>query len=220
MKYLIFLIACAGVTALCYTFNAEKTEEIRIEALRADSLHRADSLDHLLLMDKATAAKEFCIKKNYNTDFCMLINMHMHSGLSRFFIWDMKNNMAVDSGLVSHGCGNNPWGRDYSKTNPVFSNVYESHCSSLGKYKIGSRGYSNWGIHVNYSLYGLDSTNSNANGRNICIHGWEMVEDIETFPDGTPEGWGCTAVSNAFMQRLDDKMQTAKKPVLLWIFNE
>lgn len=184
----------------------------------ADSLKMADSIEQQKLIVKAAEAFDFCKKKKMNTDFCLLLNYHKHSGLTRFYVWDFKLQKPIDSGMVSHGCGPNLWGHDDSKTNPVFSNVFESHCSSIGKYKIGVRGYSNWGIHVNYAMHGLDSTNSNSFGRQICMHSWEMVNDIESYPDGTPEGWGCAAVSNAFMTRLDALLKEQDVPVLLWGF--
>jgi len=210
----IILFACS----FCEN-NSAGNNSISKQAI-ADSLHIADSIAYLQLISKATEAFDFCESKNYNTDFCLLINMSVHSGLTRFYVWDFDLHKPVDSGLVSHGCGTSPWGLDQSKTNPVFSNVYESHCSSVGKYKIGDRGYSNWGIHINYAMHGLDSTNSNSFGRQICMHSWDMIGEMETYPAGTPEGWGCAAVSNSFMQRLDDKLKTVKTPVLLWIFYE
>ena len=188
------------------------------EKTEADSLFKADSLEKIKLAAKAQEAFKFCTSHSYNTDFCLLLNFHVHSGLTRFYVWDFKLNQPVDSGLVSHGCGTNPWGYDYSKTNPQFSNVYESHCSSLGKYKIGDRGYSSWGIHVNYAMHGLDTTNNNSYGRLICMHSWDMVSENEIYPYGTPEGWGCAAVADGFMIRLDEKLKEVKRPVLLWIF--
>lgn len=168
---------------------------------------------------KGDAAREYCRAKGFNTSYCFLVNMGKHSGLKRFYIWDFKQHLATDSGLVSHGCGNAPWSGDETKTNPVFSNTPDSHCSSLGKYKIGKRGYSNWGIHVNYKLHGLDATNSNAYKRIIVLHSWEAVTEEEVFPHGTPEGWGCPAVSNKFMEKLDSLIQSSHKPILLWMYS-
>lgn len=153
-----------------------------------------------------------------DTTFCLLADMQMHSGKVRFFVWDFQQQMVTDSGMVSHGCGKNPWGKTRTKTNPVFSNTDGSHLTSLGKYKIGKRNYSEWGIHVNYLLYGLEPSNNNAQKRTIVLHSWDDVPEAEVFPDGTPEGWGCPAVNNELMKRLDEKLQTAKQPVLLWQF--
>lgn len=174
-----------------------------------------DKLSH-----KAKTAFEYCKTNGLNTEFCILIDMSIHSGKKRMFIWNFNTQNISNASLCSHGCCDKTWGSDDTKINPKFSNVSESHCSSLGKYKIGKRGYSNWGIHVNYKLHGLESTNKNAFKRNIVLHSWEMVSEEEIFPNGTPEGWGCPAVSNAFMKKtLDLKLKDVKTPPLLWIFN-
>ena len=167
---------------------------------------------------KANAALKFCKGNNYNTKYCYLVDMSIHSGKNRFFIWDFKSKAISDSGLVSHGCCDNIWSLDETKENPVFSNVPESHCSSLGKYKIGKRGYSSWGINVNYKLHGLDKTNSKAYDRIIVLHSWDAVSDEEVYPAGTPEGWGCPAVSNSKMEKIDEMLKKSDHPVLLWIY--
>lgn len=170
------------------------------------------------LQKKAKEAQEYCKEKGLNTDYCILIDMNIHSGKKRLFVYQFKTHTIVESGLCSHGCCDHEWGEDQSKIWPKFSNVHESHCSSLGKYKIGARGYSNWGIHVNYKMHGLEATNSNAFDRIIVLHSWEMVTDAEVYPEGTAEGWGCPAVSNAQMRRLDTLLQKSDKPVLMWIY--
>jgi hypothetical protein len=67
-------------------------------------------------------------------------------------------------------------------------------------------------------MHGLEATNNNALSREIVLHGWDAISDHEIYPDGTPEGWGCPAVSNTFMTTLDRILKDRKKPVLLWIF--
>ncbi len=170
------------------------------------------------LKSKASEALEFCKKNNLNTEYCFLIDMSIHSGKNRLFVYNFKNNSITHKGLCSHGCCDQPWGTDATKTNPTFSNTNNSHCSSLGKYKIGKRGYSNWGINVNYKLHGLEKSNSNAYSRIIVLHSWKMVPKKEIFPSGTPEGWGCPAVSNNLMKQLDKLLKKSKTPTLLWIY--
>jgi len=170
------------------------------------------------LEEKAKEAFKYCTDNNMNTGFCILIDMSIHSGKERFIVWDFNKNSIIRQGLVSHGCGNEPWGADYTKEEPVFSNTPESHLSSLGKYAIGSRAWSNWGIHVKYWLKGLESTNSNAVKRVIVLHGWDDVSDNPTFPNGTPEGWGCPAVSNNMMKYLDSLLKNEPKQTLFWIY--
>lgn len=178
-----------------------------------------NSTELFRLKQKGKDASEFCKKNNYNPDFCILIDMAQHSGKNRAFIWDMKKSEIIASSLCAHGCGTNPWSGTYTKEKPVFSNVPDSHCTSLGKYKIGKRGYSAWGINVNYLLHGLESTNNNALKREIVLHSWQDVPETEVYPAGTPEGWGCPAVANNFMKIADQKIKASGKPVLLWIFN-
>lgn len=81
--------------------------------------------------------------------------------------------------MVSHGCGPLPWGQDYSKEKAVVSNTPDSHLSSVGKYHIAERGYSNWGINIKYTLDGKESTNNKARERYIVLHSWEQVADVE-----------------------------------------
>ena len=164
-------------------------------------------------------AKKFCEMKNMNSDFFIFIDMRIHSGKKRFFVWDFKSEKIIHSFLVSHGCGKNPWSSDESKDSPSFSNTLESHCSSLGKYKIGKRGYSNWGVHIKYLLHGLEKSNSNALKRDIVFHSWNAIADNEVFPSGTPEGWGCPAISNKNFIILDKLLKKSEKPSLMWIYN-
>jgi len=171
-----------------------------------------------LLEKKAKEAYEYCSKENLNTNYCILVNMNIHSGKNRLYVWDFTTNSIVKTGLCSHGCCDSAWGEDETKQDPQFSNIHESHCSSLGKYKIGKRGYSNWGIHVNYKLHGLEKSNTNAYDRFIVLHSWKMIGDQETFPEGTAEGWGCPAVSNKLMKYLDKTFKKITKAPLFWIY--
>jgi hypothetical protein len=167
---------------------------------------------------KATEALKFCEAENFNKDFCILIDMSLHSGVKRFIVWDFKKNKISNSFLVGHGCGNNPWNNDFSKKNPKFSNIDGSHCSSLGKYKIGERAHSDWGVNIKYILHGLEPTNSNAFKRFIVFHSWEVVSDQEVYPNGTPEGWGCPTISNNSFKIIDPLLKSSSKPVLMWIY--
>lgn len=177
-----------------------------------------NSLVHL--ENKKTEALAFCKQKGFNQHFCVLVDMSIHSGKKRLFIWDFSGDSLLLSCLVGHGCCDNNWGADDSKDAPKFSNIPNSHCSSLGKYKIGERAYSDWGIHIKYLLHGLESTNSNALSRYIVLHAWEQVTDDEIYPSGTSEGWGCPTVSNNAMRKIDALLKEEKLPTLFWIYNQ
>lgn len=182
------------------------------------SASQKPKINMALIETKAKEALSFCKENNYNQDFCILIDMSIHSGLNRFFVYDFNKGKATMSMLVGHGCGNYPWSQDWSKDSPSFSNEDGSHKSSLGKYKIGSRAWSDWGINVKYVLHGLEKTNSNAQKRYIVFHSWEKVPEKEIYPDGTAEGWGCPTISNSNMRMIDPMLKASKKPVLMWIY--
>jgi hypothetical protein len=177
-------------------------------------------LDLVKTKKKAQEALEFCRSKKMNTDFCILIDMSLHSGVNRFVIWDFKEEKISGQHLVGHGCGNNTWSSDESKEDPTFSNEDGSHLSSLGKYKLSGRGHSDWGINVKYLMHGLEETNSNAIKRFIVFHSWNLMSDKEVFPKGSPEGWGCPTISNNAMRKIDPMIEKSEKPVLMWIYNE
>ena len=210
MKSIIFLfILSISYFMFSCTTSAQNTELIAKE--KEDLFPKTNQ--------KAKEALVYCQTNKFNTDFCILIDMRVHSGLKRFFVWDFNKDTITHSFLVSHGCGSNPWATDYTKENPVFSNEDGSHSSSLGKYKIGQRAYSNWGVHIKYVLHGLDKTNSNALARYIVFHSWEETPNEEIYPDGTPEGWGCPTLSNENFQLIDPILKKSEKPVLMWVYN-
>ena len=167
---------------------------------------------------KAKQSLTLCRQRGYNTRYCILIDMSLPSGVKRFAVWDFKKNDTLLTGLVSHGCGRNPWSGVWSKDKPAFSNLDGSHCTALGKYEIDNRAYSAWGIHEKYYLTGLESTNNNALARQIVFHSWEQVAENNVYPNGTPEGWGCPAISNNTMKVVDALLRKQKKRMLMWVY--
>lgn len=166
---------------------------------------------------KHNQALDFCQKNGYNPDYYFLVDMSIHSGKNRFFIYDFKQQKITDKKLVTHGsCDQLEPNNDKWET-AKFSNANNSHCTALGKYKIGKRDYSGWGIKVKYWLHGLEPTNANAEKRVVVLHSWSAVSDEEVYPNYSPLSWGCPAVSDEFMRSLDVKLQASQKPVLLWI---
>ena len=162
-------------------------------------------------------ALSYCKTNGFNQDFYFLLDFSVHSGKNRFYVYDFKTNTIVNQNVVTHGsCDvfqDNP--EKYKKAK--FSNADGSHCSSKGKYKIGKRDYSSWGINVKYWLHGLESTNTNAEKRVVVLHSWDAVSNEEIFPRYAPLSWGCPAVSDDFMKVLDEKLKVTNQPVLLWI---
>ena len=154
---------------------------------------------------------------NFNEKYYFLLDLSLPSGKNRFFVYDFTGKKVTDKNLVTHGScdkfDDNPDKWEKAK----FSNTTNSHCSMKGKYRIGKRDYSGWGIHVKYWLHGLEKTNSNAMNRVVVLHSWDAVSNEEIYPQVSPLSWGCPAVSHDFMRILDGKLQQSKSSVLLWI---
>ena len=168
------------------------------------------------LKSKADSALAYCKSKGFSTEYSILIDFSIHSGKKRFFVWDFAKDTIRYSGLCCHG-----YGMESTQSKPVFSNVEGSYCSSLGKYKIGARAYSSWGINVHYKMHGLEKTNSNAFKRWVVLHSHTPVVDHDIHPKHLPLGWsqGCPVVSNEMMRKVDEMLKASRKPVLMWIYN-
>lgn len=162
-------------------------------------------------------ALQFCQRNGLNQQYYFLVDLKRHSGKNRFFVYDFKQKQITDGKLVTHGACDVPVAHSDRWQKARFSNTTDSHCSAQGKYRIGARDKSSWGIKIKYWLHGLEKTNDNAQERVIVLHSWEAVSDAEIYPNHSPLSWGCPAVSDAFMKKLDAKLQNADKPVLLWI---
>lgn len=214
--YLFF----ASLLAYSCDYKTLKTSNLGTPTETKDSIkiEAKPVLDWAKTKEKAAEALAHCKAQKLNTDFCILIDMSLHSGVKRFVLWDFTKDSITHLCQVAHGCGDSLWSYDFSKENPKFSNEEGSHCTSLGKYKIGKRAHSDWGIGVKYLLHGLESSNSNALKRLIVFHSWDQIPDSDKFPEGTPEGWGCPVISENSMRLLDEKLKKAEKGVLLWIY--
>ncbi len=178
------------------------------------SIASAQDMDRL--RKKAGEALEYCRSHSMDTTFCLLVDMGIHSGKFRLFEWNFEEGTVVKSSLCSLGsCGGDHNGIPKASD---FSNVSGSGCSSLGKYRIGKRSYSNWGINVHYKLHGLESTNNNAFRRIIVLHSWANIKNEEIYPWKASESLGCPIVSDETMRYLDTRLRVKENKVLLWIF--
>lgn len=54
---------------------------------------------------KANDALTYCKTNGMNTTYCFLIDMSIHSGKNRFFVWNYKKKEVEFYGLVCHGSG-------------------------------------------------------------------------------------------------------------------
>lgn len=162
------------------------------------------------LQENAASIKSFLIKNHLNTDYCFMIDMKIPSGKNRFFVFNLNKDSVELAGLVAHGTGSQ------KGDSMVFSNIPESKCTSLGKYKIGKPYNGTYGLA--YKLYGLDTTNSNALKRFVVLHSYKFVPENEVYPLPICESYGCAMVAPKFLNSVKPYLDRAKQPVLLWIF--
>jgi len=166
----------------------------------------------LQLKKKANTIKQFAIENGYSTKYSFLINMGLPSGKNRFFIYDLRKDSVVHSGLVAHGSCRSGFLDD-----PIFSNVPECGCSSVGKYRVGYLYEGQFGKA--FKLHGLDSSNSNAFKRTIVLHAYDCVPNEETYPKPICNSLGCPMVSYRFLDATTAIIENSKKPILLLIYN-
>lgn len=167
---------------------------------------------------KATEALKFCKENNFNTDFCILIDMTIHSEKNRMLVYNFEKKEIERSALCAHGSGKG--NKKSTGPTPLFSNEEGSLLTSLGKFKIGARSYSQFGINIHYKLHGLEKTNNNAFQRIVVLHSYTPVSTTEIYPFHLPMGfsYGCPVTDDITMTYLDNKLKNTKKPVLLWIY--
>lgn len=203
----ILLLASLVFTLALGTFIYGRSGESKID--------RA-TIPYKRLKLKADSAYAYCQQNGLNVHYCFLVDFSIHSGKKRFFVWDFKGDSIKHASLCAHG-----YGKKSTVTQPVYSNVEGSSCSSLGRYKVGIRSHSKWGIHVHYKLHGLEPTNNNAYKRYVVLHSFTPVPKAEIHPVHLPLGMsqGCPVICNKTMTQIDALLKAEKKPVLMWIYN-
>ena len=163
------------------------------------------------LKEKALLAKNYVDDNGFDVSYCFMIDMRLPSGKNRFFVYNLLKDSLEAAGLVTHGKGS-----ESESGNLVFSNIPNSNCTSLGKYKIGNAYNGNFGL--SYKLKGLDKTNSRALDRAVVLHSYCGVPNTEVYPAPICVSEGCPMVSTAFFTQLKAYMDESQEPILLWIY--
>ncbi len=210
MKYisLLFILSCVLSACGQNPLSSESESDSETQEIEINQ----DSIQEVRIKSKAEAAKTYLrAHSTYNQRYTILIDMHMNSGKKRMFVYDLDSMKVVSSGLVAHGSGSNTEYRD----SLVFSNVPNSYCTSIGKYKIGASYIGNFG--KSYKLHGLDATNNKAFERLVVLHRYSCVPDIEQ-PYEICNSLGCPMVSENYFLELDKYIAASSKPLLLEIF--
>ena len=163
------------------------------------------------LKQKALLARDYVVGHSYNNEVCFLVDMRIPSGKNRFFVYNLKRDSVEIAGLVTHGSGSEIGTEELN-----FSNIPNSYCTSLGKYKLGNSYAGKFGLA--YKLYGLENSNSNAFDRFVVLHGHDCVPDDEVAPQTICLSLGCPTVSPAFLTKLKTYLDSAGQPIMLWIY--
>jgi hypothetical protein len=185
-----------NTTASKTTFKPKRDETVKTALLR--------------VKEKAVAMAQYAKAHHYNNQYCFMVDMKIESGKKRFFVYNLQKDSVELSGLVTNGSGKTSSGEIQ------FSNVPNSLCTSLGKYKIGASYTGKFGLA--FKLYGLDNTNSKAFDRFVVLHSHACVPNEETAPLHICESWGCPTVAPAFLTQLKTYIDNAEQPILLNIY--
>jgi hypothetical protein len=123
-----------------------------------------------------------------NKRYIGVVDFSLHSSRQRFWIIDVQTG-AERAMRVAHGAGSDPDGDGFATR---FSNLHESHASSLGFYLTGALYTGKHGRSMR--LHGLSSTNSNALSRAVVVHDSDYVREANVLQG---RSWGCLAVANS-----------------------
>lgn len=127
-----------------------------------------------------------------NPAYIVMIDFTQHSGQRRFFMVNRQSGV-VDQWVVAHGSGSDPNDDGYAD---YFSNVPDSHMSSLGAYLIQEK-YASDRFGESLRLDGLEETNSNVRDRAIVLHPSHSVDDGN---GKQGRSWGCPAIPYEWIQ--------------------
>jgi hypothetical protein len=152
------------------------------------------------------------VSKGKDLDRMAVIDFTLPSTKQRLFIIDLQSKKLLYSGLVAHGKGSG----EVMAVN--FSNVPESHQSSAGLYRIGSKIVSP--KHGDALLLeGLEKgLNDNAKKREIILHAADYVSDDFVKSHGRcGRSFGCPAVSPRDLQFI---LQLLREGDLLYVYTD
>jgi hypothetical protein len=134
-----------------------------------------------------------------NRDFVTVIDFDQASTVKRMHVIDMRAEKATAL-YAAHGENS---GQLYATK---FSNVEDTHMSSLGIYVTGEEYQGKNGRSMR--LYGMESTNSNAYKRAIVLHGANYVsKEFITKNGRLGLSWGCPAIEHGLVDRMVRDLQ-------------
>jgi hypothetical protein len=133
-----------------------------------------------------------------NPRWLTVIDFSQHSSQRRLYVVDMDSG-SVERHVVAHGSGSDTNDDGHAD---AFSNVNNSHQSSLGYYLTGETYSGKWGLSLR--LDGLSETNDKARSRAIVMHGASYVVDGRSRQG---RSWGCPAIPMAHRDALVGRLK-------------
>jgi hypothetical protein len=134
-----------------------------------------------------------------NKDYVTIIDFNKASTQKRMFVINLSS-AKVDSYLVAHGLNS---GDNYASK---FSNTEGTKKSSVGIYVTANEYEGEHGRSMR--LQGKDPSNSNANSRDIVMHGADYVsQDFADEHGRLGRSWGCPAVEMRYKDELVKKLE-------------
>jgi hypothetical protein len=135
----------------------------------------------------------------HNQNYITVIDFDQPSSAERMAVIDLKN-LTANTYLVAHGKES---GDLYATS---FSNVAQSNKSSVGIYLTGNEYVGEHGLSM--TLRGMEASNSNAEAREIVLHGADYVSEEFIKQTGRlGRSLGCTAVSLQYSTDLTRKLE-------------
>ena len=163
---------------------------------------------------RAEKALQYAERKGMNAHYCIFLDYSIPSGKPRLFVWSFEKGRIIYSGHAMHGPG-----KGSTDESPVFSNVYGSHCSSVGKFEVTrDRGTRN---KTGLRLKGLELSNKSAYSRGIMIHGSRWVDTNKWrkfIPLNEKYCQGCVTVSTRDMAYINRLIGKEDRNLLLWSY--
>ena len=202
----LVIIAC---TAMAYFLWYHPKFKAGINSYTNTNANKINESESAKLKTLSVSLKNYT-SLHYNSHICFIIDMSISSGKKRFFVYNLKTDSVELAGLVTHGSG-----CEKGRSKLLFSNLPNSNCTSLGKYKIGGSYYGKFGLA--FKLYGLDNSNNNAYLRFVVLHSHACVPDDEVAPFPICKSLGCPTVSPSFLLKLKSYIENSRQPILLQI---
>jgi hypothetical protein len=163
---------------------------------------------------RAEKALRYAERKGMSEHYCIFLDYGIPSGKPRLFVWSFEEGRIVYSGHAMHGSG-----KGSTDESPVFSNVYGSHCSSVGKFEVTrDRGTRN---KTGLRLKGLELSNKSAYSRGIMIHSSRWVDRNKWrkfIPLNEKYCQGCVTVSTRDMAYINRLLGKEDRNLLLWSY--